>query len=73
MGQCRIDHEIKGSSIYAFVSLHGGHKFSDSIKKELAQTVREQIGAFAVPDTIHWAPGAPSWPIFLHVSPAPQW
>ena len=53
----RIDHEIKGSSIYAFVSLHSGHDFSDAIKKELVQSVRQQIGAFAVPDVIHWAPG----------------
>ena len=24
-----------------------------------AQTVRKEIGAFAVPDAIHWAPGLP--------------
>ena len=66
---CRIDHEIKGSSIYAFVSLADGHKFSDAIKKDLSQTVRQQIGAFAVPDVIHWAPGLPKARLLASLQP----
>lgn len=57
---CRFDHDIKGQGIYAFVTLHDGHEFSDAIRKDLVKTVREQIGAFAAPDVIHWAPGEPS-------------
>ncbi|CAL8467441.1 g6979 [Coccomyxa elongata] len=54
-----FDHDIKGQGIYAYVSLHDGHEFSDAIRKDLIKTVREQIGAFAAPDVIHWAPGLP--------------
>ncbi len=54
---CRFDHDIKGQGIYAYVSLHDGHELSDAIRKDLIKTVREQIGAFAAPDVIHWAPG----------------
>lgn len=32
---------------------------SDSLKKELKNTVREIIGPFASPDSIHWAPALP--------------
>jgi acetyl-CoA synthetase len=53
----RYDHDIKGQGIYAYVSLHEGYDFSDDIRKDLVKTVREQIGAFAAPDVIHWAPG----------------
>lgn len=54
----RFDHDIKGQGIYAYVTLHDGHEYSDAIRKDLIKTVREQIGAFAAPDVIHWAPGA---------------
>lgn len=36
-----------------------GVEYADSLKKELVATVREQIGPFAAPDVIHWAPGLP--------------
>ena len=48
---------MKGQGIYAYVTLHEGTEYKDSLRKELIQTVREQIGAFAAPDVIHWAPG----------------
>ena len=55
---CRYEHPVKGQGIYAYVTLHEGTEYKDSLRKELIQTVREQIGAFAAPDVIHWAPGA---------------
>ena len=36
-----------------------GVEYDDKLKKELVMSVREQIGAFAAPDVIHWAPGLP--------------
>ena len=54
---CRFDHNIKGQGIYAFVTLHDGNDYSEEIRKDLVKTVREQIGAFAAPDVVHWAPG----------------
>ena len=38
---------------------HQGVDYDDKLKKELVMSVREQIGAFAAPDVIHWAPGLP--------------
>ena len=35
---------MKGQGIYAFCSLHEGTEYKDSLKKELVQVVREQIG-----------------------------
>ncbi|TVU14667.1 hypothetical protein EJB05_38150, partial [Eragrostis curvula] len=54
-----IDHEVKGQGIYAFVTLVDGVPYSDDLRKSLVMTVRSQIGAFAAPDKIHWAPGLP--------------
>ncbi|XP_051206107.1 acetyl-coenzyme A synthetase, chloroplastic/glyoxysomal isoform X1 [Lolium perenne] len=54
-----IDHEVKGQGIYAFVTLVDGVPYSDDLRKSLIMTVRSQIGAFAAPDKIHWAPGLP--------------
>ena len=59
---CRFDHDIKGQGIYAYVTLHEGNNYSEDIRKDLVKTVREQIGAFAAPDVIHWAPGLPGLP-----------
>ncbi|KAG6548991.1 hypothetical protein Mapa_009433 [Marchantia paleacea] len=53
------DHEVKGQGIYAFVSLSHDAKPSDALKKQLQDTVRKQIGAFAAPGVIHWAVGLP--------------
>ncbi|MBX3709884.1 MAG: acetate--CoA ligase [Gammaproteobacteria bacterium] len=51
--------EIKGQSIYAFVTLKIGVHPSEDLKKELMQTARNSIGAIAVPETIQWAEGLP--------------
>ncbi|CAA0824591.1 Acetyl-coenzyme A synthetase-chloroplastic/glyoxysomal [Striga hermonthica] len=54
-----VEHEVKGQGIYAFVTLVEGIPYSDDLRKSLIMTVRKQIGAFAAPDKIHWAPGLP--------------
>ena len=54
-----IPHDIKGNSIYAFVSLKAGIKPSDALKKEVTQTVRTVIGPIASPDYIQWAESLP--------------
>ncbi|BFI33724.1 hypothetical protein AXG93_1793s1250 [Marchantia polymorpha subsp. ruderalis] len=53
------DHEVKGQGIYAFVTLVEGVEYSDKLRKDLIAKVRSQIGPFAAPDIIHWAPGLP--------------
>lgn len=52
-------HEIKGQGIYAYVTPMQGTATSDELKDELVQLVRKEIGAFAKPDIIQWAPGLP--------------
>jgi acetyl-CoA synthetase len=52
-------HDIKGQGIYAYVTLNLGEKYEDSLKKELVNHVRKEIGPIAAPDVIHWAPGLP--------------
>jgi len=52
-------HEIKGQGIYAYVTLMAGKETSEELKEELVQLVRKEIGAFAKPDIIQWAPGLP--------------
>ncbi|GAB4848594.1 Acetyl-coenzyme A synthetase, cytoplasmic [Ancistrocladus abbreviatus] len=54
-----VEHEVKGQGIYAFVTLVEGIPYSEELRKSLIQAVRKQIGAFAAPDKIHWAPGLP--------------
>ncbi len=36
-----------------------GQEYSEELRKQLVQVVRAEIGAFAAPDVIHWAPGLP--------------
>ncbi|MGZ3742607.1 MAG: acetate--CoA ligase [Pseudobdellovibrionaceae bacterium] len=48
-------HDIKGTGVYAFVTLKTGLEGNDEIKKELDQWVRKEIGAIASPDLIQWA------------------
>ncbi|CAH2079568.1 unnamed protein product, partial [Thlaspi arvense] len=54
-----VEHEVKGQGIYAFVTLVEGVPYSEELRKSLVLMVRNQIGAFAAPDRIHWAPGLP--------------
>ncbi|MBM3508113.1 MAG: acetate--CoA ligase [Alphaproteobacteria bacterium] len=52
-------HDIKGTGIYAYVTLKIGVDPSDVLRKELGEWVRKEIGAIARPDLIQWAPGLP--------------
>lgn len=51
--------EIKGETLYAYVTLRAGHAPSDALKKALCDTVREAIGAIAVPKDIQWVKALP--------------
>ncbi|KAJ7537291.1 hypothetical protein O6H91_12G106800 [Diphasiastrum complanatum] len=53
------DHQVKGQGIYAFVALKDNTRNFDEIRQALITTVREQIGTFAAPDKIHFAPSLP--------------
>ncbi len=52
-------HDIKGQGIYAYVTPMSGVEMDDALKEELVQLVRKEIGPFAKPDIIQWAPGLP--------------
>jgi acetyl-CoA synthetase len=52
-------HDIKGTGIYAYVTLNTGVQHSDELKAELVAHVRKEIGPIATPDIIHWAPALP--------------
>jgi acetyl-CoA synthetase len=52
-------HDIKGQGIYAYVTLKAGVAPSDELRKELVLWVRKEIGPFAAPDILQWAPGLP--------------
>jgi acetyl-CoA synthetase len=52
-------HDIKGTAIYAFVTLNAGEEGDDALRKELNQTVRTEIGALAAPEKIHFTPALP--------------
>jgi acetyl-CoA synthetase len=54
-----VPHEIKGQGIYAYVTLNKDFEYSEGLKKELNEHVRNDIGAFASCETIHWAPELP--------------
>ena len=52
-------HDIKGQGIYAYVTPMSGVETTDELKEELVKLVRKEIGPFAKPDFIQWAPGLP--------------
>ena len=52
-------HDIKGQGIYAYVTLMGGEEYTEELRKELSDWVRQEIGPIAKPDLIQWAPGLP--------------
>jgi acetyl-CoA synthetase len=54
-----IPHEIKGTGIYAFVTLMANVEKSDELKKELVAHVRKEIGPIATPDKIQFADALP--------------
>ncbi|SMR70917.1 acetyl-coenzyme A synthetase [Aliiroseovarius halocynthiae] len=52
-------HDIKGQGIYCYVTLMDGEEYTDDLKVELRNWVRQEIGPIASPDHIQWAPGLP--------------
>lgn len=54
-----VPHEIKGNAIYAYVTLKANVIPSDELKKVLINQVRSDVGSFAAPEVIHWAPQLP--------------
>jgi len=52
-------HELKGQSIYAYVTLNTGVEKTDELKKELVAHVRKEIGPIATPEKIQWADALP--------------
>jgi acetyl-CoA synthetase len=52
-------HDIKGQGIYCFVTLKAGVAESDALIAELKGWVRHEIGPFAAPDVVQFAPGLP--------------
>jgi acetyl-CoA synthetase len=52
-------HDIKGQGIYAYVTLNADQTATDALRAELIKWVRAEIGPFAAPDVIQWAPGLP--------------
>lgn len=54
-----MPHAVKGESIYAYVTLLEEAQPSAKLHAELVNLVKNQIGSFAAPDVIHWAPGLP--------------
>ena len=52
-------HEIKGQGIYCYVTLKVGEHPSEALQADLRGWVRREIGPFAAPDVIQFAPGLP--------------
>ena len=54
-----VAHEVKGQGLYAYVTLKTGREGDAALRGELLDQVRREIGRFAAPETIQWAPGLP--------------
>ena len=52
-------HEIKGNSIYAFVTLRTGHEITENTKADIIKIVRADIGPHASPEKIQFTEGLP--------------
>ena len=52
-------HDIKGQGIYCYVTLKVGIDATEALQAELRGWVRREIGPFAAPDVIQFAPGLP--------------
>ncbi|ANF88333.1 acetyl-CoA synthetase [Pseudomonas antarctica] len=52
-------HDVKGQGIYAFVTPMNGVEPNDELKKHLLDLVSKEIGSFAKPELIQWAPALP--------------
>ncbi|MCL6740376.1 acetate--CoA ligase [Sphingomonas sp. RB56-2] len=52
-------HDIKGTAIYAFVTLNAGEDGSEELRQELVKEVRHDIGGLAAPEVIYFTPALP--------------
>jgi len=52
-------HDVKGQGVYAYVTLNADVEPTDELRKALILWVRQEIGPFAAPDILQWAPGLP--------------
>ena len=52
-------HDVKGQGIYCYVTLMEGEEYTDELRVELRNWVRQEIGPIASPDLIQWSPGLP--------------
>ncbi len=52
-------HDIKGQGIYCYVTPTEGVEGSDELKADLVKGIRSEIGPFAAPEHIQFAPGLP--------------
>ncbi len=52
-------HQIKGQGVYCFVTLKAGVTPTDILEAELKGWVRREIGPFAAPEVVQFAPGLP--------------
>jgi acetyl-CoA synthetase len=52
-------HDIKGQGIYCYVTLKVGVDPTEALQADLRSWVRREIGPFAAPDVIQFAPGLP--------------
>jgi len=59
VGVVAVPDEIKGESIYAFVTLKTNVSPTDKLKDELSKEVRHVIGAIATPKYIQWTEALP--------------
>lgn len=54
-----MPHQIKGQTIYAYVTLKSGIDEDDDLRKDLVKWVRSEIGPIATPEFMQFADGLP--------------
>jgi acetyl-CoA synthetase len=54
-----MPHDIKGTGIYAYVTLNVGETGDEALVSEVKQWVSREISAIARPDVIQFAPSLP--------------
>lgn len=52
-------HDLKGQGVYAFVTTTNGVRPDEDLKAQLLALVSKEIGSFAKPELLQWAPALP--------------
>ncbi|MFG0868276.1 acetate--CoA ligase [Pseudomonas sp. FYR_7] len=52
-------HDLKGQGVYAFVTTMNGVRPDEDLKAQLLALVSKEIGSFAKPELLQWAPALP--------------